>query len=120
MVWYLVLTLCAILTFVFVLQPLFHGHGRERLAPARLADLLARREYLIEAIHDVDFDFSTGKVAKAEYFDTRDRFIREAAVVLRELESESSRFDRQIDNEIAQLRELARGSQPADGGTIAP
>lgn len=120
MIWYAVLTACAILIFFFVLQPLFHGHGRERLAPARLADLLARREYLIEAIHDVDFDYSTGKVAEAEYHETRNRFIREAAVVLRELESESSQFDRQIDDEIAKLRELARGSQSADGGAVSP
>lgn len=119
MVWYAVLTVCAIVMFVFVLQPLFHGHGHERLAPARLADLLARREYLIEAVHDVDFDYSTGKVGQAEYTETRNRFIREAAVVLKELESESTRFDRQIDDEIAQLREMARGVQPPGDGAAS-
>lgn len=115
MVGYAVLIVVTIAIFFFVLQPLIMGRGQgPAVVPARLADLQARRAYLMDAIRDVDFDHALGKVSEAEYQEARGRYVREAAKVLRDLERESQAVDAQIDDEIARLRELARkpASQP--------
>lgn len=109
MIGYLVLIAVAIGVFAFVLQPLLGARRRAVvITPSRLADLQARRGYLLEAIRDVDFDYSVGKLTEAEYRETRGRFVREAADVLRELDQETSVLDAQIDDEILRLRELVR------------
>ncbi|MBX6341989.1 MAG: hypothetical protein IRY97_05980 [Thermomicrobiaceae bacterium] len=110
MIGYLVLAAIVVAIGLFVMQPLLEARAEPAPAssPARLADLRARRAYLIEALRDVDFDYSMGKVGRAEYEETRARYVREAALVLRELERESARIDAEIEREIAQLREAAR------------
>ncbi|MBX5444026.1 hypothetical protein [Sphaerobacter sp.] len=106
---YIVLLAVTVVVFAFVLQPLLSARRRPvSIPPARLADLQARRAYLLDAIREVDFDYSMGKVTEAEYQEVRGRYLREAAEVLRELERESSAVDAEIEREIARLQELAR------------
>lgn len=111
MMYTLLLLALTVVVFSFVLRPLV-APSRRRLAPvpAPLADLLARRSYLVDAIRDVDFDFSMGKVTQAEYESTRGRFMREAAEVLRELDQQAGTVNATIDREIAELQALARKS----------
>lgn len=115
MIGYIVLLAVTAVVFVFVLQPLWAARRHAApIPPARLADLQARRAYLMDAIREVDFDYSLGKVTAAEHEEVRSRYLREAAEVLRELERESSAVDAEIDQEIARLRELAR--EPEQSG----
>lgn len=111
MIYTILLLALTVVVFSFVLRPLVTP-GRRRLAPvpAPLADLLARRSYLVDAIRDVDFDYSMGKVTKSEYETTRGRFMREAAEVLRDLDQQSGTYNAKIDREIAELQALARKS----------
>lgn len=125
MLGYTILLICAIAAFLFILEPLLRARrrGTALVPPARLADLQARRAYLLDGIRDLDFDYSMGKVGAEEYGETRNRYIREAAEVLRDLERETSVVDQEIDAEIARLRALARQpqsppAQPPEG--IAP
>ncbi len=112
MIGYLILAVAAILVFAFVLQPLFSSQRNTvTTLPARVADLQARRQYLMQAIRDVDFDYASGKTADDEYQETRTEYIREAAVVLRDLEKETGGIDEEIEVEILQLRAMARKSQ---------
>ncbi len=114
MIGYLILAVAAILVFAFVLQPLLSSQRHTvTTLPARVADLQARRQYLMQAIRDVDFDYASGKTADDEYQETRTAYIREAAVVLRDLEKETVGIDEEIEVEILQLRAMARQSQHA-------
>jgi hypothetical protein len=115
MIGYAVLAIAAIAVFAFVLQPLISSQRRAPVStvPARIADLQARRQYLMQAIRDVDFDYASGKMLEDEHQETRSTYIREAATVLRDLERESSEFDDEIEVEILQLRAMARQSQMA-------
>src|SRR5690606_20563110 len=106
---YIVLLAVTVAVFAFVLQPLLSARRQPAsIPPARLADLQARRAYLVDAIREVDFDYSLGKVTEAECQEVRGRYLREAAEVLRDLERESSAVDAEIGREIARLQELAR------------
>jgi len=112
MIGYMILAIVVIAVAAFVLWPLLRSQREVVVSvPARIADLQARRQYLIQAIRDVDFDFASGKMLDEEYQETRDKYIREAAVVLRDLEKEAGGFDEEIDVEILQLRALARNVQ---------
>ncbi|HEX3723140.1 MAG TPA: hypothetical protein VHV31_10135 [Nitrolancea sp.] len=112
MIGYLILAVVVLAVAAFVLRPLMTSQRETAVSvPARFADLQARRHYLLQAIRDVDFDFASGKMLEEEYQETRSNYIREAAVVLRDLEKESGGLDEQIDVEILQLRALARNVQ---------
>jgi hypothetical protein len=111
MTYTIILFVLTIAVFSFVLRPLVTPRRRQLApVPAPLADLLARRSYLVDAIRDVDFDYSMGKVTLAEYESTRGRFMREAAEVLRDLNQQSGTLDAKINREIAELQALARKS----------
>ena len=109
---YIALACVTIAVFLFVLEPLLMGR-REVVpsVPARVADLQARRRYLLEAIRDVDFDRASGKVGDDEYRETRHRYLREAALVSRELERESVSVDDEIELEIMKLRAMAASAE---------
>ena len=114
MLGYLALGAVSIAIFLFVLEPLISSEREQAAAaPARIADLRARRQYLIDAIRDVDFDHASGKVNDEEYRETRGRFLREAALVSRDLDQVSGNLEDEIEVEIMRLRALAaRESQP--------
>ncbi|HVB63197.1 MAG TPA: hypothetical protein VNE17_00610 [Nitrolancea sp.] len=112
MIGYLILAVVVIAVFAFVLRPLLTSQRQLSVSvPARFADLQARRQYLMQAIRDVDFDFASGKMNDEEFQETRTNYIREAAVVLRDLEKETGGLNEEIDVEILQLRALARNAQ---------
>jgi hypothetical protein len=112
MIGYSILAVVVIAVFAFVLRPLLTSQRQLAVSvPARFADLQARRQYLMQAIRDVDFDFASGKMNDEEYQETRTNYIREAAVVLRDLETETGGLNDEIDVEILQLRALARNAQ---------
>jgi hypothetical protein len=112
MIGYMVLAAVVIAVAVFVLWPLLRSQRQIAVSvPARIADLQARRQYLVQAIRDVDFDHASGKMLDEEYQETRGKYVREAAIVLRDLEKEAGGFDEEINVEILQLRALARNVQ---------
>jgi hypothetical protein len=112
MIGYMVLAVVVITVAVFVLWPLLRSQRQIAVSvPARIADLQARRQYLVQAIRDVDFDHASGKMLDEEYQETRGKYVREAAIVLRDLEKEAGGFDEEINVEILQLRALARNVQ---------
>lgn len=106
---YVVIVLVSLAIFAMVFQPLLDA--RRRFAPPprnTINDLRARRRYLLEALRDVELDYSTGKADASEYEETRRSYLREAAQVQRELDQLNDQLDSDIDREIAELREVAR------------
>ncbi|HVX30080.1 MAG TPA: hypothetical protein VHA53_06330 [Nitrolancea sp.] len=112
MIGYMILVVVVCAVAAFVLWPLLRSQRQVAVSvPARIADLQARRQYLVQAIRDVDFDYASGKMLDDEYQETRGKYIHEAAVVLRDLEKAAGGYDEAIDMEIMQLRALARNAQ---------
>jgi chromosome segregation ATPase len=106
---YFILIAASLIIFAVVFQPLLEARRRYTPPPQNtLNDLRARRQHLLEALRDVDLDYSTGKATKDEYAETRKTYLREAAQVQREIDGLTDRLDSDIDREIAELREAAR------------
>lgn len=105
-------------TFAFVFRPLFAaGHkdsGVRRLLPSggqtsfSVDELIARRDAIYAALKDAEFDRETGKLADEDYQIVRNRYMSEAAQVLRQLdrlapEAEAA-LDAEIESAVAELR----------------
>lgn len=114
---YVVLAILAIIVFALVLQPLLAARRRQESggAPAVLLDLLAQRDALLQALRDLQLDRETGKLSENDYQMARVAFLREAAVVLSQLEALEQQLDLEVEHEIAHLRELARQARPLPG-----
>lgn len=114
---YVVLAVLAIIVFALVLQPLLAARRRQEAsgAPAVFLDLLAQRDALLQALRDLQLDRETGKLSEADYQMARAVFLREAAVVLSQLEALEQQLDLEVEHEIAHLRELAREARPLPG-----
>lgn len=87
----LVIVLLALALVVFLGEPFLHptvsalSSGEE---DARTA-LTLQKATLYTAIHDLDFDFRTGKVDQQDYEELRSQLEKEAATVLRQLDQET-------------------------------
>jgi rRNA maturation endonuclease Nob1 len=110
-------------TFAFVFRPLFAtGHkdsGARRLLPSggqtsfSVDELIARRDAIYAALKDAEFDQETGKLADEDYQIVHNRYMSEAAQVLRQLdrlapEAEAA-LDAEIESAVAELRSDGKG-----------
>lgn len=118
-------------TFAFVFRPLLveYSQGKEssmrRLLPLRgqtsftVDELIARRDAIYAALKDAEFDRETGKFADEDYQIVRDRYMVEAAQVLRQLdrltpEAEAA-LDAEIESAVARLRSDSKEFSPPSG-----
>ncbi len=112
---YILLAVLAVVVFALVLQPLVAArrHAPSSATPVgTLLDLLAERDALLQGLRDLQLDRETGKVGEADYQAARAALLREAAVVLGQLEALEQQLDLEVEHEIAHLRELARQVSP--------
>ncbi|MCX7622210.1 MAG: hypothetical protein RMK01_00440 [Thermomicrobium sp.] len=118
----LVLLVVAIVVVVFVLQPLWVAQRRSRGGsplPAALLDLFAERDVVLAALRDLELDFETGKVAGDEYRKLRAALVAEAARILQAIEEIDRALETSIEEEIAQLRALAKQIEPSSSTSTA-
>ncbi|MFQ5859394.1 MAG: zinc ribbon domain-containing protein [Anaerolineae bacterium] len=105
----------SVITIAFVLYPVFRARavGRRYIAYSatgdRLADLIAQRDAIYEAIRDVDFDKETGKLTEEDYRLMRERLTAEGVRLLQELDrlmqaDVREDLEREIEREVAALR----------------
>lgn len=103
-----------VITIGYILFPVFRasatGHLTDSAASDRLADLLARRDAVYEAIRDADFDLETGKLTEEDHRVLRERLTAEGVRLLQELDrlmqSEVREdLEQEIEREVAELRE---------------
>ncbi len=117
----ILIALLVVGTFAFVFRPLFapqysqaKDSGVRRLlsleGPASFTvdELVARRDAIYAALKDAEFDRETGKLADEDYQIVRNRYMSEAAQVLRQLdrlapEAEAA-LDTEIESAVAELR----------------
>jgi hypothetical protein len=68
---------------LYLLKPLFDGASLP--APDSHAALEAAREVSLRALHDLELDWTTGKLSDADYAAQRTALEAEAAAILRQL-----------------------------------
>jgi hypothetical protein len=101
-------------TFAFVFRPLFEAkkvnwsRSGASMAALSVDELTARRDAIYAALKDAEFDRETGKFAAEDYQMVRDRYMAEAAQVLRQLdrlapEAEAA-LNAEIESDVARLR----------------
>lgn len=104
------------ITIAFILYPVLRTSavgGRyvgDSAAGDRLAELIAQRDAIYEAIRDADFDRETGKLTGDDHRRMRERLTAEGVRVLQELDElmqydERQALEQEIEHEIAALRE---------------
>jgi hypothetical protein len=105
--------------FAFVFRPLFDVQdgrwSQPGAGPASLTvdELTARRDAIYAALKDAEFDQETGKLAGEDYQIVRDRYMAEAAQILRQLDRLTPEGEAALDAEIesAVARLLSDGAE---------
>lgn len=105
-----VVLLMAVAIVVYVGEPLVRWQLSEPLQSTRgreVEQLTLQKETLYTAIHDLDFDFQTGKVDQQDYTELRHDLEEEAIQTLRRLDTvdPAVALDSEIERQIATLRQ---------------
>lgn len=104
----------ALAAAVILLAPLLRGREEEySLEPPRsdedASGLAARRGAALEALRDLDFEHSTGKISGEDHARLRAVHVAEAAAALREIEESRSKDWAALESQIqARKRELGK------------
>jgi hypothetical protein len=119
-----------ILVGLFIARPLFdrraiivNGHmGQE---DHQLSALLAERDRVLNALQELDFDYSLGKIPEEDYPVQREAMVRHGAEVLRMLDElqarpGSSAVDDRLELAIAARRAEVVGAGPQPSPSAAP
>lgn len=115
------------ITVAFVLYPIMRAsvlarrYVTDSVAGDRLAELIARRDAVYDAIRDVDFDRETGKLTAEDHRLMRERLTAEGVRLLQELDrlmqsDVREDLEQEIEREVAALRRPA----PAEAGEEGP
>lgn len=107
----LILTITLI---IFIARPL-RQNRQSNSAESDLDALVSQRESLYIQIRELDFDHATGKVSDTDHGPLRERLVRQAADVLRQLDAPQQPVldDDAIEAEIAARRKHKPATEPA-------
>ena len=90
----------------------------------RLADLVARKESVLRAIKETEFDYHTGKLSEEDYARYDERLRRQAISLIQQIEKiapEVDSLDSQLEAQIAQRRKVrTNGTRPKQAAAPAP
>jgi len=85
-----------ILVGAYLYAPFLRGYGRRVTQEEReLSALLAERERVFTALHDLDFDFRLGKIPEGDYPAQRTSLLQKGADILRKLDALSAEHPRE-------------------------
>jgi hypothetical protein len=112
------------LAVLYVVRPLLApGPAPVMLEDDRLSELLARKDTVLTAIKELEFDYQVGKVSEEDFQRLDQRLRRQAIGLIQQIEKlapESATLDERLEAEIAQLRRTQdRASQPAPVASAA-
>ena len=82
----------------------------------RLTELLGRKDAVLKAIKDLEFDYQVGKLSDEDYQLYDQRLRRQAVAVLQQIEQvapQSNDMDAALEAEIAQRRRVLESAHPA-------
>jgi NADH pyrophosphatase NudC (nudix superfamily) len=118
-----VAALISLLAIYFAVSPLLKA-GRASLVVEddKLVELLGRKDSVLQAIKDLEFDYRVGKISQEDYERIDQRLRRQAIGLLQQIEKvapASASLDEQLESIIAQFRQTSRASTPASSGIPA-
>ncbi len=87
---FLGLALLLVVAFVVAL-PVIERKGRREMTMGETDRLIARREDVLTALRDLDFDHATGKISDEDYAPQRAVLVAEGTDVLKQLDSQGTR-----------------------------
>jgi hypothetical protein len=127
----LIASVIALAVAAYVVRPLFQtGAAPVLVEDERLAELLSRKDGVLRAIKDLEFDYQVGKLGEEDYQRFDQSLRRQAISLLQQIEKiapESSQLDEQLEAEIArsrmvqsQPRVTTNMASPAPGPSAAP
>ena len=94
----------------FVAQPFWRNQNGAPRADSkrrnRLTDLQARRDTILAAIKDLEFDYEMGKVSKEDYAQMNAQFRREAMAILQQIDQSNGKTGsrKKLEAELQALR----------------
>lgn len=111
--------LISLLAVYFTVSPLLQaGRATPLVEDDKLAELLGRKDAVLQAIKDLEFDNRLGKTSEEDYQRLNQRLRRQAIGLLQQIEKvapESASLDEQLEGIIAQFRQttVAPATLPA-------
>jgi hypothetical protein len=75
---------------VYITRPWRMGRGARLLSDASAKVLFSRREAMLTALRDLDFDYTVGKVAEEDYGPMRQALLAEVATIMTQLDEEQA------------------------------
>jgi rubrerythrin len=110
-----------ILVGLFIARPLFDRqavivNGRTRREDHEISALLAERDRVLNALQELDFDYSMGKIPEEDYPGQREALVRDGAGVLRRLDEIQAEPDTSGAEERLELAIAARRMGAAQTG----
>ncbi len=114
----LVAILLSATALAFVLWPLLRREPPPMLLENdRLTELLGRKDAVLQAIKDLEFDYQVGKVSEEDFHRFNQELRRQAIRLIQQIEHEAPQvasLDERLEAEIARLRRTrADGDTPA-------
>ena len=118
----IIAALISLLAIYFAVAPLLQaGRALPVLEDDKLAELVGRKDSMLQAIKDLEFDFRVGKISQEDYERLDQRLRRQAIGLIQQIERvapESASLDEQLESIIAQFRQTV--SAPAVSIVAAP
>jgi hypothetical protein len=115
--------LISLLAIYFAVSPLFKaGRASLVLEDDKLVELLGRKDSVLQAIKDLEFDYRVGKISQEDYERLDQRLRRQAIGLLQQIEKvapASASLDEQLETIIAQFRQTSRASTSVTNGVPA-
>jgi hypothetical protein len=110
-----------ILVGLFIARPLFDRqavivNGRTRREDHELSSLLAERDRVLNALQELDFDYSLGKIPEEDYPAQREALVSYGAMVLRKLDELQAKPDASGVEERLELAIAARRAEAVQAG----
>lgn len=83
----LVIAVVLIIGYPLVNPPQDHRHGVPLGSKGENKDLYGRREIVLDALSDLQFEFATGKLSAGDYEQLKGRYELEAAEVMQQIDT---------------------------------
>jgi hypothetical protein len=112
----LIAALISLFAIYFAVSPLLQpGRASLVLDDDKLAGLLGRKDAILQAIKDLEFDYRVGKMSEEDYQRLDQRLRRQAIGLMQQIEKlapASASLDEQLESIIAQFRQTSGPSVP--------
>ena len=120
-----VAVLISLFAIYFAVSPLLQaGHATPLIEDDKLTELLGRKDSVMQAIKDLEFDYRLGKMSEEDYQRLDQRLRRQAIGLLQQIEKvapESATLEDQLEGIIAQFRKTtvaATAAAPTAKATV--